>query len=65
MIDISNINKKKLVAIMLYLAVILSSMTVVNAGEIPGKYSKYVVDGRVDYKELYELYFQKLDGNED
>jgi len=64
-IDISNINKKKLVAIMLYLAVILSSMTVVNAGEIPGKYSKYVVDGRVDYKELYELYFQKLDGNED
>ncbi|NLK34365.1 MAG: hypothetical protein GX301_02790 [Gracilibacteraceae bacterium] len=60
----SSINKKKLVAIMLCLAVTLSSITKVNAGEIPGRYSKYVVDGRVDYKVLYEEYFQELDGNE-
>ena len=61
------INLKRLVAVLLCIEVLLTSMPVVNAASIPAKYDdpKYIVDGRVDYKNLYALYFKYLTGNAD
>lgn len=51
---------KRVVSLLLCTAVLLTSMSVIDAASIPAKYEPYAVDGRVDYKELYTRYFIPL-----
>ena len=62
----NNINIRTHVAVLICIAMLFTLMIVVNASLIPVRYELYVIDGRVDYKELYKEYFKRvLSGNED
>jgi len=56
---------KRLIALLLCMLLVVGSFPA-YAASIPDKYNdpKYVVDGRVDYKNLYTIYFQSLPGND-
>ena len=49
---------KKIIALILCMVMVLSVFPAVYADSIPTQYLDYVVDGRVDYKELHVKYFQ-------
>lgn len=49
---------KKIIASILCLVMVLSAFPAVYADSIPEKYIPYVIDGRVDYKELHKKYFE-------
>jgi len=49
---------KKIIASILCMIMVLSSFPAVYAGSIPTQYLPYVIDGRVDYKNLYDNYFR-------
>jgi hypothetical protein len=59
----TQIQIKKFVAILLCIVTIIVSCPLVNAASIPSKYIPYIVNGRVDYKELHQQYFKIQDSS--
>ncbi|HYF75118.1 MAG TPA: PKD domain-containing protein [Candidatus Nitrosocosmicus sp.] len=50
--------RKKVIVTTLCMFIVLFAIIVVYAGSIPERYVEYIVDGRVDFKELHKKYFQ-------
>lgn len=53
---------KRCTALLLSIILVMVTFTTIYAGSIPDKYTKYVIDGRVDYADLHYSYFRTTYG---